>query len=49
MIVCEFFEGDQQQIKNMQITFSLVKYSKKKNLIGNFYMKLSSIRNPTFE
>ena len=47
MLVCEFFKGDRRQIKNMQITFSSVKYSKKKNLIGNFYMKLSSIRNPT--
>ena len=44
MLVWEFFEG---QTKNMQITFSSVKYSKTKNLIGNFYMKLSSIRNPT--
>ena len=46
-LVCEFFEGDRRQIKNMQITFSSVKYSKTKNLIGNSYMKLSSIRNPT--
>ena len=48
LVVCEFFKGPTTNQKYADNFFiGKVLSTQRKNLISNFYMKLSSIRNPT--